>query len=370
MARRSCVRRVGGGRNKDIKSGRGANGGNMKTLLAMCGAGLLALTANAGAAIYSQLIVFGDSLSDPGNAAGLTRNADATSFFPPSPPYDQRFSNGKTAAEYLAERFGGTTIPSYTGAANANNYAVGGAMTGSTNFNYIVDSPNGLNAFTAIAATGIARQIAAYTPTGDFKPASTLFLVWGGPNDLLLGLKQQEAGSNVDFPQLLGAAVTNMAGNIASLAQKGASSFLVPNMPDLGLTPRFVGTSNQTSATLLSDAFNAGLHTALGQVRKQLSPRGVSIVEYDTTEFLRDIVDAPPPGISNLGSPCLVGGLAALPSCSGYLFFDDVHPTSFAHKLLAQQFAQAVPESDTYAMLLAGLAMLAVVASRRGAALR
>src|SRR5882724_11957134 len=66
----------------------------------------LFLSATAHAIVVDQMFVFGDSLSDSGNAAALTQVAIGTSFFPPSQPsgilnpaalpYDYRFSNGPT----------------------------------------------------------------------------------------------------------------------------------------------------------------------------------------------------------------------------------------------------------------------------------
>ncbi|MBP7484430.1 MAG: PEP-CTERM sorting domain-containing protein [Aquabacterium sp.] len=48
-----------------------------------------------------------------------------------------------------------------------------------------------------------------------------------------------------------------------------------------------------------------------------------------------------------------------------YLFWDGVHPTAAAHQVLGNAFAAAVPEPETYALMLAGLGI--VVAARRKA---
>jgi phospholipase/lecithinase/hemolysin len=55
------------------------------------------------AAAFTKLVVFGDSLSDPGNAAALSSGV-----FPGTP--DGRVSNGPVAAELLAASFGATTV--------------------------------------------------------------------------------------------------------------------------------------------------------------------------------------------------------------------------------------------------------------------
>jgi phospholipase/lecithinase/hemolysin len=338
----------------------------MTVMHKMLGVAMLACASLAtSAAPYSSVVVFGDSLSDPGNAAALTARPDGTSFFPPSPfPYAGRFSNGPTAAEYLAAGYGAPVVGGWPDATGANNFAVGGATTGAGNFNAFVDSPTGLQAgFPAVAATGMAQQIARYDPRG-LNPDSTLFLLWGGPNDFFQGFALSQAGVAVDYEALVSTAVTHMAGHIQALAGLGATNILVPNMPDLGLTPFATrnGPSFAATATALSDAYNSGLAAVVSGSRTALGAQGVDVFGFDTAGFLRGAVASPFPGLSNVTDSCLSGGLSALGSnCAGYLFFDDVHPTTAGHQLLARQFAMAaaVPEPQTWALLLIGLSALA-----------
>lgn len=132
-------------------------------------------------------------------------------------------------------------MPGWPDASGATDSAVGGALAGDGNHNAIVDSPAGLGtSYPAIAGTGIAQQIARYAATRDpaaFDPVHTLFLLWGGPNDLFLALAMQRAGAPVDFGATVRDAVSNLAGDIGSLAALGARPILVPGLPDLGLTP-------------------------------------------------------------------------------------------------------------------------------------
>jgi len=325
----------------------------------------LAFSSTAGAASnYSSLIVFGDSLSDPGNAAALTALGPYAAFFPPSPfPYDFRFTNGPTAPEYLAGIYAAPVVRGWPDPVGATNFAVGGALTGSGNYNVLIDSPSGLAAgFPAVSNTGISQQIARYNPSG-LNPANTLFLLWGGPNDVFYGFAQSQAGASVDFNALASQAVTNMSNNVLSLASLGARNILVPNMPDLGLTPfaLALGATFAASATGVTNAFNAGLASALSADRAALSAAGVRIFEFATAQFIRNTVAHPPAGLTNVSASCLSGGLAALAAnCAGYLYFDDVHPTTFANQLLAQQFSlvAAVPEPGVYALLACGLLLI------------
>jgi phospholipase/lecithinase/hemolysin len=336
----------------------------MNVMHKLLGLAVLACASAVSAAPYSSLVVFGDSLSDAGNAAALTARPDGTSFFPPSPfPYAYRFSNGPTAAELLATSFGAPTVLGWPDATGANNFAVGGAFTGSGNFNFAVNSPVGLQTdFPAVGGTGISEQIGRYDASA-LDADNTLFLLWGGANDFFYGFALSQAGVPVDYSALVTASVTNMAGNIQALVGQGATNILVPYMPDLGLTPFALnnGASFAASATALSNAYNSGLASVVAGSRAVLDPLGVDLFTFDTAQFLRNTVAGGPGGFTNVTESCLSGGATALGSnCAGYLFFDDVHPTALGHQLIAEQFAMAaaVPEPETWALMLGGVALL------------
>ncbi|MDQ5945187.1 MAG: outer rane lipase/esterase, partial [Pseudomonadota bacterium] len=50
-----------------------------------------------------------------------------------------------------------------------------------------------------------------------------------------------------------------------------------------------------------------------------------------------------------------------------YLFWDSIHPTALGHRIIADAAFNvlAVPEPETYALLLAGLGLMGAVARRR-----
>ena len=206
-------------------------------------------------------MVFGDSLSDMGNAFALSGG-----LFPPSPPYAQRFSNGPVAAEYLAAHLG-APLPRST--AGGTNFAVGGATTGLLNFNFEINSPAGITTIPALATSGIAGQIGQFAASGlVFDPARTLFMVWGGPNDIFLALATKTSPAAAAQQ-----AVTNLAADVATLAFLGGQHFLVPNMPDLGLTPDAIASGPVAQAGLeqISLGFNKGLEQAMDLVESAFS---------------------------------------------------------------------------------------------------
>jgi phospholipase/lecithinase/hemolysin len=332
----------------------------------------LSLAPAATAASIGNLVVFGDSLSDPGNAAALTLLDPAPppanpvkSFFPPTPT--GRFSNGPTAAEYLAGIYGVPVVKGWPSAAGANNMAAGGALTGNGNYNFIINDPFGLNTYTAVGSTGASQQIAAFAaanPTA-LANADTLTMLWAGPNDFFLGFALAS-----DPVAVVTSAVNNMAGNIVALFGAGARNILVPNMPDLGQTPALIGqgAAAAAGASAISAAYNANLYAAVDQLQLQFGSAGLRLFKADTAGLLIDAIEDPASfGFTNVNEACIDSPVAIAANCAGYLFFDGVHPTTAAHQLLAGEFAAAVPEPSTYALLALGLAALLVFARRRAA---
>lgn len=314
----------------------------------------LALVASQGAnAAYDRFYVFGDSLSDPGNAALLSGG-----LFPGTP--SGTASNGPVAADYIAQYFAVSGYGPVNAPGGGSNYAVVGATTGTQNYNYEVNDPSGVGLIGTLVATGMSAQLAAFisvAPT--FNPNSTLFMVWGGPNDLFLGLAQ---GS--DLAVVGQTAVSNLASIVGGLAVAGARTILVPLMPDLALTP--LGQSSPPADALALSAFtagfNAGLTAAMGLVE---AGTGANVILADTTAVLQQVLANPGYfGFTNTSDQCVESVQALLTNCQGYLFADEIHPTTQAHRILAASFIGLVPEPGT-AWLLLPLAVSAFVARQR-----
>ncbi|MEQ6340441.1 MAG: SGNH/GDSL hydrolase family protein [Gammaproteobacteria bacterium] len=307
----------------------------IKTSLLVRVFGLLLLFSPpfASALPYNSLYVFGDSLSDNGNAYLLTGGV-----IPPSPPYAQQFSNGPVAVENLAAALGVGLSPSVLG---GTNYAVGGATTGAASF---IPPLNG---------TGISSQISDFTSTPpSFDPAQSLFVVWGGPNDFFLN----------PTTAAIAPAMTNLENAITALAGIGAQHILVPNMPDLGLTPfgLSLGAAGSTGLTALSHGFNQGLAQMLGSLGQSLP---VDIIAFDTFALLSEVRLNPSAyGLTNISEQCL--GNPACTDPNTFLFWDGVHPTTSGHAILGERFATAVPEPSIVVLLLAGLTVIFMLRRR------
>ncbi len=319
--------------------------------------GMAASPASASPSAYSSIVAFGDSLSDNGNFAALVGGLF------PSPAYGYaqgRFSNGPVAVEYLAQSLG----------IGLTDFAVGGARTGpsldSSSDNYADDSGEaaafGLPA-NYFNGTGVRAQVDAYLAlTHNAADANALYFVWAGPNDFFLP-------ASLINPQTAANALDNLQLSITTLYAAGARSFLVPNMANLGLTPALLGEGSLASglATYRSVEYNTGLALMLGQLGQNLA--GAQFHSADVFDLLNSAgVNPGQYGLTDVTTPCqTLAGCPADPA--GYLFWDDVHITTAGHQIVAGAFAAAlapVPEAQTWAMLLAGLALLGLARRARG----
>jgi phospholipase/lecithinase/hemolysin len=173
-----------------------------------------------------------------------------------------------------------------------------------------------------------------------------LHIVWLGANDVRDALEalatDPTSATSVDIIQ---AAITAIGNNIFTLWGAGARTFLVPNVPNLAITPAVAAQPAQVRAVAaqLSGAYNAALSQLLNNLSGQLP--GTTIVRLDVFALLNGIVATPSAyGIKNTVEPCLRFGVIAQPFCAHprqYLFWDAIHPTAAVHGILAERAAAA-----------------------------
>jgi phospholipase/lecithinase/hemolysin len=307
----------------------------------------------AAASPYTSIAVFGDSLSDGGNAYLYTEALFGPgNGFPPA-PYAQNFSNGPVAVNQLAAKLGLSLTPSLAG---GSNYAYGGAETGFQNYLRFNANPFVAGAF-AGNNTGVLAQIAS-VPFGSID-ASTLVVLWAGANDVFSSLSSDPTGASL--PTTLFSALGNLQASVLALYADGARTILLPNMPDIGKTPFGIGLGPAAAASLTGavQGFDAGL-SALDLALEAALP-GLDIIDFDTFGALNEVIAHPATyGLSNVTDACL-SSAACNPNT--YLFWDSVHPTTLVDGVLANGFAAAVPEPPMTALVV--LALVAAAASRR-----
>jgi phospholipase/lecithinase/hemolysin len=296
----------------------------------------LIITRATFAANIDNLFVFGDSLSDTGNAY-----AASVGNLPPSPPYfNGRASNGPIWVEHLAQTLGAAPVtPFYTSGAGTN-YAFFNAETGP-------------GASTQYGMPNVGMQINAFLNTPRPVTSRDVFVLWAGPNDVYYGGETDPVAS-----------VGRIADHITTLTVAGASRFLVPNMPLLGNTPAAYGAPEATPLNMYATGFNMALSATLDQLRGHLRVR---IDELDVATIFNEVMADPTAyGLTNVTEPALSPDfLSVAPNPNEHLFWDGVHPTTAGHRLLANAAASAfaIPEPTTLAA--AGVILGALAVRRR-----
>ena len=295
------------------------------------------------AATFSQLVVYGDSLSDLGRAA------DATSTLPPEfkfPAYTNgggRFSNGQIWVEYLAASLGIPANGNPTTTNRATNFAIGGASTGRVNIGQAL-SPSSF--------IGIQTQV----ENNLISDPAALYVIWGGANDYLF-----PTPANPINPSQT---IANLTGEINALISLGATNILVPNLPNLGALP---STRNLGATAIdlnnLTAAHNAGLAATIADLK--LARPDVNLNLLDVNGLFNRVVANPSSfGFTDVTTQCITATtVCANPNAN--LFWDEIHPTTEGHRLIGELAFNtvsptAVPEPITMlGSLMAGSAAIA-----------
>lgn len=291
---------------------------------------------------YDQIIVFGDSLSDPGNLS-----AALGGLFPPPPYFQGRLSNGPLWIDTLAPELGFQP-------AQVLNFAFAGAGTGRTN---IALTTAGLNL--PIQLPGLLDEVNRFTSTlgcGGANP-NALYVVWAGANDFLTLPKTPEAALDAILD-----GVKNVATAVTDLARAGAETIAVGNVPNLGLTPLVNQQGLVLEATAFSIAFNGVLEYTLAQLENTL---GVDVVQIDTFSVSQAIAQRPSEfGLTNITDPLIRQTTPVNPQ--GFFFWDDFHPTTTVQSLIAETFARSLSTPTPSNVLNTSLGLVTQVLNSSG----
>ncbi len=335
----------------------------------------LPASANASLQTLSSLFVFGDSLADGGNSGLVTQTAPGGGYtYPPFPYYNGQYSNGPVAVEYLWRSYNGN-LPFRPSLAGGTNYAIGGATTGVDNFNAISQSTGPQPVFAHLGNNWQLSTFGAQLAGGRaFDPVSSLFVIWTFPNDVFNWVENGgytpgtiggAAGVGpVGVDALIGNGINNIVQTVLALASTGAQHFLIPNMPDLGEVPEFKGTAFEPGMKAVSQGFNFYLAQALTALDAQLA--SAEIVQFDLFETLNRAAANPGAyGFTNTTDKCIdhIQDGRCDPFNNTWLFWDGVHPTTYAHSIIGAEFRAAVPEPETILLLAFGL--FGIFATRR-----
>jgi len=309
---------------------------------------------------FSDLVVFGDSLSDNGNLASYLR--------PQIPDFPERSSNGKVAAEYVAKRLGIKRLrpskyltwfdPSGT------NYAVTGARC------IPLDEPplyDGENPAMRIPAQ-VEKYLASVSDSKGVPRAdpNALYMVFGGGNDLLDAMRMKKAGaSDDDVSAYVYRAAASCADSTRALIDAGARYVIHVGVANAGDIPRFtlIGDEKfEKDAEYFSITFDIAMESEITKVEDDT---GIDVVEVDmfsiveTAAIKRGLQGSEPctispylSGVPEAKPPIAPGAVpfdsCVLPDANGFTFYDEVHPTTTGHRVIARVILKALERTMRY----------------------
>jgi phospholipase/lecithinase/hemolysin len=270
----------------------------------------------------NNIVIFGDSLSDNGNLYEYMGRK-----IPQSPPYFAgRFSNGPIWIERLTESYFPTNPEKHL-----FDYAFGGA---------------GISDEESDVLMTLKRELDIYLNAHQGKAdENNLYIVWIGANNYL-GVPESAEDTLIDVNN-------GIVAGIKRLAKAGARHIMVVNIPDLGRTPIASEFEEKKALSFFSKRHNSLLRKTVNQL-KETDPE-VQWIYLDVESEMSKLLNSPESyGFANINETCYAAKIDKATGnsiiriaaevkrnttddiCEGYFFFDPVHPTAPAHKLLAE----------------------------------
>jgi len=200
-------------------------------------------------------------------------------------------------------------------------------------------------------------------------PAETdLFIVCGGANDFFHAFENNLDPGNpyIDPTSIPDVASTNLAQLVAALNVAGAKNFLVLNLPPLGQTPWIRNVGGPAESALYDEQtveFNALLESKLDALMSGEPDLLIEVI--DVWSAFSDVIANPAVyGFVNVTDEYVPGA-----NPDHYLFWDEAHPTTRGHSIIAavaaNQDPRIVPEPATGVLLAGGFLCLMAYATRR-----
>ncbi|KAJ0046139.1 hypothetical protein Pint_04104 [Pistacia integerrima] len=330
------------------------------------------------AQMVPAIFVFGDSLVDVGNNNYLPLSVAKADFphngvdFPTKKPTG-RFTNGKNAADFLAEKVGLPSSPPYLSLKSNKNkaplfltgvsFASGGAgiFNGSDQtLHQSIPLPTQVEYY-ANVYKALVQQLG--TSSAQQRLAKSLFAIVIGSNDIFDYSGKSDLQKKNTPQQYVNLMATSLKGQLKKLYNYGARKFVFPGLGPIGCTPlqRVKDQTEECSKELSNWAamYNEALKSMLPALQGEL--KGISYSYFDTYNVMLNIINSPASyGIKEVKSACCgLGKLKAkipcvpvstyCPNRSDHIFWDFVHPTQAVTRIFVDTIFDG-PSQYTFPM--------------------
>jgi len=305
---------------------------------------------------FSNMFVFGDSLSDQGNFASVSMNSLIKPGFT---------TNGRFAVEYIADEFDFELKKSNHLQGNlqlitGTNYAVSGART-------VPGEPN-----------NTPVQMASFMAKHEERaPSDALYLVFVGGNDVVEASYSTRYRS--DLVELFDPTITEKEVRtkltkvvkdiieilVQPLIDAGARNIVVVDSPPAQYTPYVTfdqpeerAENTERAVTFFNNELKEALHAVeclndmnivhhqkIGNIFTDAENLGFQTKSFCVINFLGIPAAIPPiPALNGnfTSAPQIWDQTCTLPDANGFTFYDEFHPTTAIHKLIAEGIVEQI----------------------------
>ena len=315
--------------------------------------------------------------------ANLVSKVKLVPLLPGKPYWNSRFSNGRVWNEYLAKMI---SIPKNDVNLNTN-VAFGGGWAATYDYQLtvwnLIRHPIGTIKTLIVGKLippSLGLTVQGYLLQHSQLDSQTVYFVFSGSNDYLNVLFFEDNYDTTIMSNYVDNVIAGISSAVLKLENAGAKRFVIMGIPDLGLTPRFVNTTDREVLNAAVEQHNQRLAARIEEW-KVLYPKA-DFLFIDTAQYLaKALADPEQYGFSNLTDACIdvkfpmYKGLARSPFAKNfvlqyaqvlqykdksfapgeknynmcdapesYLFWDEVHPSTRAHGFLAYEICSAMKE--------------------------
>jgi len=307
---------------------------------------------------FSDMFVFGDSLSDTGNYALA------------EPGWPDRASNGALTVEYIADYYGLTlttsghlATPPYD--PPGNNYAV--------IFSRAVPPDVPAVVTTDLLTARLPVQVEDFlSNNGGVAPEDALYVIIIGASDVFDAMGGHAVGffTPEQSSMYLETAAASIAGAAAALSAAGEKHILVSDVYDLTKVPYVTLATPAFQA--VADKYVSEMTDNMGSAIHDLKcESGVDVMHF--TEVTDAMYDSALDAGLNMTSPCFMGATGIhfsdppvapfmgnpsfpvySPECAlvpgaidGYGFYDEFHPTTALHEIIAGKLIDFINQESS-----------------------